>query len=237
MKQLTKGKSILFHIYPGIFITLGFTFLAPVFMKYGFPPQFGMLVAIILVALPLLLIHLLKVKKQENKESIFALNGYTNRLPTGKLILYSLGLVIFAFLIWGITAPINKVLAENLLFWLPEWFTVQDFAGYDKNKIAITLILNLLFNGILAPYIEELYFRGYLLSRMESWGKYAFVLNAVLFSIYHFWQPYIYLTLIVSLLPMIFLVWKTQDLRLSILTHCLLNLVGAILSFGLLYSV
>jgi uncharacterized protein len=234
MQQLTKVKSILFHLYPGIFITLGFIILAPVSVRHGFPPQFGMLLSIILVALPLLLLHLFNVKKQENKKSIFALNGYTNKLPTGKLILYSVGMAIFAFIIWGITAPINKVITEKLLFWLPNWFTVQGFTGYDKSKILLTLVLNLLFNGVLAPYIEELYFRGYLLARMKSWGKYAFVINAALFSLYHFWQPYIYLTLIVSLLPMTFLVWKTKDLQLSIITHCLLNLAGAVLSFGLL---
>ena len=117
---------------------------------------------------------------------------------------------------------------------MPDWYTVQDFTGYDKSKILITLIFNLLLNGFLAPYIEELNFRGYLLPRINSWGKSAFFVNAVLFSLYHFWQPYIYLTLILSLLPMTYLVWKTRDLRLSILTHSLLNLGGALLSFGLL---
>ncbi|HXL59059.1 MAG TPA: CPBP family intramembrane glutamic endopeptidase, partial [Chitinophagaceae bacterium] len=89
-------------------------------------------------------------------------------------------------------------------------------------------------NGFLAPYVEEIYFRGYLLPRMAAWGKWAFVLNAILFSLYHFWQPYIYLTLILSLLPMTYMVWKTKDLRLGILTHCLLNIIGALLAFGLL---
>ena len=69
---------------------------------------------------------------------------------------------------------------------------------------------------------------------MVAWGKYAFVVNALFFSIYHFWQPYIYLTLVLSLLPMTYLVWKTKDLRLSILTHSLMNLIGALLSFGLI---
>jgi hypothetical protein len=69
---------------------------------------------------------------------------------------------------------------------------------------------------------------------MAAWGKWSFVSNTVLFSLYHFWQPYVYLTLIIALLPMIYLVWKTKDLRLAILTHCLLNIVGALLSFGLI---
>jgi hypothetical protein len=172
-------------------------------------------------------------KKSEMKNRITALNGFANKLPVGKLFLYSLGLVVFAFLVWGITQPVNRVITEKLLGWLPGWFTVQDFEGYSDNKIKITLALNLMLNGLLVPFIEELYFRGYLLPRMTAFGKWAFVINALLFSFYHFWQPYIYLTLIIALLPMTYAVWKTKDLRLAVLTHCLMNLTGALLSFGL----
>jgi CAAX protease family protein len=150
------------------------------------------------------------------------------------LILYSVALVVFMFLIWGVTQPLDKIISDKLLSWLPWWFTVQGFGGYGKEIILITLVINLIVNGLVAPFIEEFYFRGYLLPRMAAWGEWAFVLNAVLFSFYHFWQPYVYLTLILSLTPMIWLVWKTKDLRLAILTHCLLNIVGALLSFGLL---
>jgi uncharacterized protein len=112
---------------------------------------------------------------------------------------------------------------------------LQDFAGYSKEAVQLTLICNLLLNGVLAPVVEELYFRGYLLPRMKQWGAFAFVANAFLFSLYHFWQLYVYVTLIISLLPMTYLVWRTKDLRLSILTHFVLNMVGAVLSFGLYF--
>ena len=232
--ELSKIKTIIFHLYPGIFITLGFIVLAPFFMRYGFPPQFGSLIAIAVVAVPLLLLHLRSVKKQEGKDRITDINGLTNKLPTSRLILYSFGLVVFAFVIWGATQPLDAIITKKILSWLPLWYTVQDFSGYPKDKIIITLILNLTLNGFLAPYVEELYFRGYLLARMQSFGKYAFAVNTILFSLYHLWQPYVYLTLILSLMPIMWLVWKTKDLRLAILTHSLLNLVGALLAFGLL---
>jgi len=111
------------------------------------------------------------------------LNG--NKLSTSKLILYAAGLVVFAFLIWGITQPLNKIISEKLFSWLPNWYTVQDFNEYDKEAIQITLIFNLLLNGFLAHYVEEIYFRGYL-PRMTAWGKWAFVLNAILFSLFLF---------------------------------------------------
>ena len=234
MKQLSKTRSIYYHLYPGILITLAFIVLAPLSISYGYPPQFAMLICIILVAVPVLTIHLIIAKKTEGADQISHLNGLNNRLPPAKLALYVLGLIVGAFVIWGITQPADMYISRHFFKWLPSWFTVQNFAGYSRDKIKITLILNLILNGIIAPYAEELYFRGYLLPRMNAWGKYAFVINAVLFSLYHFWQPYVYLTLILSLMPMIYLVYKTRDIRIGILTHSLLNMIGAILSFAML---
>ncbi|MBD0298040.1 MAG: CPBP family intramembrane metalloprotease [Flavisolibacter sp.] len=234
MQQFSKAQSIILHLYPGIIITIAFVVLTPFIINIGFPPQLGILFSIVIAALPILIAYLLKAQKKEHKSSIIALNGLNQKLPTGKLILYSLGSVMFAYVIWGIAQPLDQVLTQQLFYWLPDWYTVQDFTGYDKNKILITLVFNLLLNGFLAPYVEELYFRGYLLPRMASWGKWAFVVNAVLFSLYHFWQPYIYLTLILSQTPLIYLVWRTKDFRLAVVTHSLLNIVGALLAFGLL---
>jgi membrane protease YdiL (CAAX protease family) len=234
IQQLSKTQAIVYHLYPGIAIVFSFIVITPILVRYHYPPQLGMLVSIFLVAIPLLISHLQWAKNKELHNNLVQLNGYRNKLGTTKLILYTLGLVMLAFLIWGFTQRLNKTISENLFGWLPGWFTTQDFKGYSTEVVRLTLVLNLLLNGVVAPFVEEYYFRGYLLPRMRTWGKWAFVLNAVLFSLYHFWQPYIYLTLILSLLPMSWLVWKTKDLRLAIFTHCLLNIIGAVLSFGLL---
>ena len=137
-------------------------------------------------------------------------------------------------MIYGITQPLNDILESKFLNWLPEWYRVRDFEGYSRRIIAIILILNLVLNGLLAPVLEEIYFRCYLLPRMESWGKSAPIISTLLFSLYHFWQPQIYLTLIIALLPMVYLVWKTKSIRLAIYTHCGLNIVGAVLSFAMI---
>jgi len=113
--ELSKIKTVIFHLYPGIFITLGFIVLAPFFMRYGFPPQFGSLIAIAVVAVPLLLLHLRSVKKQGGKDRITDINGLTNKLPTSRLILYSFGLVVFAFVIWGATQPLDAIITKKFL--------------------------------------------------------------------------------------------------------------------------
>lgn len=234
MKQHSTSKSIFYHLYPGILITLFFTLITPFMVKNGLPPQFSMMMAIIFIVIPVFLVHLQAAKKQEGVARIIDLVTYNEKLPKRKLILYTTGLIVFAFLIYGLTQPINAVITEKLLFWLPDWYKVSDFEGYSRSIILLTLVLNLILNGLIAPFLEELYFRGYLLPRMEVWGKYAPVVSTVLFSIYHFWQPQIYLTLILALLPMVYLVWKTRSIQLAIYTHCGLNIIGALLSFGVL---
>jgi len=234
MQQLSKTRAVLFHLYPGVIITVCFALLTPLFLKYQLPPQFSILLIIAIVAVPLLLLHINRAKKEEQKDKLTQINGYNNKLTTSRLILCIAGLVMFMFFIWGITQPLNKIITEKLFTWLPAWYTVQDFTDYSKKIIVVTLIFNLVINGILAPIVEEYYFRGYLLPRMAAWGKWSFVVNAILFSLYHFWQPHVYLTLLIALLPLSWLVWKTRDLRVGIYTHCALNIIGALASFGLL---
>jgi len=234
MQQLSKTRAVLFHLYPGVIITVCFALLTPLFLNYQLPPQFSILLIIASVAVPLLLLHINRAKKEEQKDKLTQINGYSNKLTTTRLILCIAGLVIFMFFIWGITQPLNKIITDKLFKWLPAWYTVQDFTGYGRKIIVVTLIFNLVINGILAPVVEEYYFRGYLLPRMAAWGKWSFVVNAALFSLYHFWQPHVYLTLLIALLPLSWLVWKTRDLRVGIYTHCALNVIGALASFGLL---
>src|SRR5678816_3865566 len=234
MQQLSKTRAVLFHLYPGVIITVCFALLTPLFLNYQLPPQFSILLIIAIVAVPLLLLHINRAKKEEQKDKLTQINGYNNKLTTSRLILCIAGLVMFMFFIWGITQPLNKIITEKLFTWLPAWYTVQDFTGYSKKIIVVTLIFNLAINGILAPIVEEYYFRGYLLPRMAAWGKWSFVVNAILFSLYHFWQPHVYLTLLIALLPLSWLVWKTRDLRVGIYTHCALNIIGALASLVLM---
>src|SRR5205823_4181886 len=129
VQQLSKTKSILYHLYPGVLITLCFILLTPFLVRHHYPPQLGSLLAIVIVAIPLLLAHLFQAKKKEHRKTIWELNVYKTTLSTGKLILYAVGLVVLMFLIWGITQPVDKIITDKLFNWLPSWYTVQDFNG------------------------------------------------------------------------------------------------------------
>jgi membrane protease YdiL (CAAX protease family) len=99
--------------------------------------------------------------------------------------------------------------------------------GYQGIKILV--IVYILLSCIFGPLVEELYFRGYLLPRMDKYaGKWAPFLNTVLFSIYHFFSPWENLIRIVATYPLVYLVWKKRDIRFGIFVHIIVNTIGGI---------
>jgi membrane protease YdiL (CAAX protease family) len=89
--------------------------------------------------------------------------------------------------------------------------------------VGLSLALN-----VVVPWVEELYFRGYLLPRMGALGRWAPLVNTALFSLYHAWLPWEFFSRVVALLSAIYVVWWKRDLRVSIWVHVLLNSTGSI---------
>lgn len=71
--------------------------------------------------------------------------------------------------------------------------------------------------------VEELYFRGYLLPRMEVLGGWAPLLNILLFSLYHFWSPWENAVRLLALTPWVYVTWRTRNLYLAMLIHAIIN--------------
>ena len=63
------------------------------------------------------------------------------------------------------------------------------------------------------------------------------VINITLFSIYHFWSPWQVITRIVGLLPLAFTVYWKRNIYIGMLAHVLLNLIGVLLTAGMVLSV
>lgn len=61
---------------------------------------------------------------------------------------------------------------------------------YSRFLLITTAVLGFFFSGLIGPVVEELYFRGFLLPRISRLGRWAPLLNTVLFSLYHFFTPW-----------------------------------------------
>ncbi len=79
------------------------------------------------------------------------------------------------------------------------------------------------------PVVEELYFRGYLLPRMSQFGRWAPLVNVVLFSLYHFWSPWQLLSRIAGIAgiaPLAYAVRWKENVYLGVAVHVALNTIS-----------
>lgn len=241
-KQHSAFQSILYHLIPGIFIfALIILFSNPIFSKsLGIDPKLspvlGYLLSLLFGLIPIELGFIIySAKKETGTLNIWNVTQYTQISRLRDYLFFVPVFIIYSLLMFVLIAPlIQPYIIQTLFSWWPEKYNFQlllqnpaSIAGY--NGIEYLVVAYILLSCLFGPFVEELYFRGYLLPRMENFsGKWAPFLNTVLFSLYHFFSPWENLIRIVTSYPLIYLVWKKKDIRYSIFVHVLINTVGGI---------
>jgi len=72
---------------------------------------------------------------------------------------------------------------------------------------------------------EEFWFRGYILPRQElAFGGAAWVVNGLMFTINHLWQPWIMIAILPSVLLMVYVVQRRKNTWISIIQHGFVNI-------------
>jgi len=149
-------------------------------------------------------------------------------------------IVVWGVLVTALVSPLDNLLLTTAFAWLPDWYALRDVlalpAAYPRGVLLVIAGCAVVLNGLVGPIFEELYFRGHLLPRMAALGRWAPLVNVVLFSLYHFWTPWQFLSRVALLLPMVYLVWWKRNVYLGVIAHCLLNLIGTTVLFAQLLS-
>jgi len=235
--------SILLHLVPGIIIFVFLflfsnTFFTELFgLDNELGPVTGYLLSILFGLIPFQLGTLLLVgKKESGRYTIKGVLGYTEKSPTKQYLIYIPLLIAYFLVLFVLLAPlIQPWIIDTLFPWWPEKYNFQLLLQepsrlYGFKGIIVMILFYILLSCITGPLVEELYFRGFLLPRMKRYsGKWAPLLNTVLFSLYHFFSPWENLVRIIATYPMIYLVWKKKDIRFSILAHIIVNSVGGLI--------
>jgi hypothetical protein len=237
-KQLSTLKSIILHLLPGLAGMVAYIIIAPILITSGYPSMLGILIAAVVVILPIELVYLFYQAKQINgTASLRDVVLYRKPLLKWQYAVIPLGLVIWGFLASGATPLLDNAIAKAWFSWLPKWFFVFDtsqFQGYTRSALLVTFWIGLIVNGFALPIVEELYFRGYLLPRLERFGNWAPLINVSLFSLYHFWTPWQIFSRILWMLPWVYTVWRKQNIYLMMIAHCAANTLGWLLTWGLI---
>jgi uncharacterized protein len=98
--------------------------------------------------------------------------------------------------------------------------------SYPTSILLTTSIFRIICSGIIAPIAEELYFRGFLLPRLDRLGLWAPLLNVVLFAFQHLWTPLGNPGRVLALFPLVYVAWRKRNIYVGIIVHLLLNLMA-----------
>jgi uncharacterized protein len=235
IEQHALPTSIVLHLFPSICVLIGSLISAPLVVRVGFPAELGILLSSLMLGVSLRLGYLFYQGKKRN--GTFSLRGivlYWGHMPWWQYLLIFLPFLVYALALEVLLQPVSKVLTTHVFWWLPMALLPSTAALKLTTATLITGLVLLLIDGIIAPLVEELYYRGYLLPRLSRLGWFAPLINSLLFTLGHFWQPYNYLFIFLLVLPEVCLVYWKRNIKISILLHCTGNTFAAVLSLVLL---
>ena len=191
-------KQTVEHFYMGVLITAVYVITAPMLVARGYSGIGALLFVELFVLSPLVALHLLVCARRLKQPGALGI-VIPNRTPLGKksfLLWFVAGLVaIFATYIP--LYPVGLFLRGELFAWLPDWYFNPSYGVTDAGTLANVFLFAILIDGVIAPTMEEVFFRGYLLSRMDYLKGWAPVVNGAFFGLYHFWQPHNLIALVV----------------------------------------
>jgi membrane protease YdiL (CAAX protease family) len=231
---------IVLHVAPGIVFAVAFFALSWMLIRRGLTGYLALMLSIPLCLVPVEIgVMLIWTKRSTGQSSLAEAIGYRHKGTVVDYVVWPLLL----FLFWGVLSialgPISQDLDALLSAWLPAWATQESLiAGVmscPPSQRNTTLLLAVLLSGFVAPVVEELYFRGFLLPRMEHWGWAAPVVNSLLFALYHFYFPGNVPGIFVVFLPIACVARIKKNWRIGAVVHSMFNLWG-VLSLSTLLS-
>lgn len=163
----------------------------------------------------------------------FFFSPYKNELAEN--FFYGAAQFIFSGIIYVTIAPLENYLlapiSNKLAQLTPEYFSWSNFEylkQYSKEILLLTCVGYFILNVIMGPIIEELFFRGYLTSKISRFGNYAPLIITILFSLYHLWLPFNNLFRFSVFFPAAFIAWNKKNIYISTVFHCLCNLFSTV---------
>lgn len=231
--QHSLGKSILLHVLPGALVTVAFLSLKPMLDSSGYPPLLAFLLAVLLIDLPFMLgVMLYEAKKLNSRFSLEGIVRYREKVSWKTFAWVFVVVFVIMFLLLNMTVPITSFLKGSIFSSLPEWIDLEEqsqYEAYSKNILLVVFTLQLVVTGIILPWVEELYFRGYLMPRISRYGNWTPLLGGLLFGLYHSWQLFGFVTVFLLGAALGYVVWWKKDIRLSISLHVFANAFGRLM--------
>ena len=240
---MSPTRLIILHLLPGALTMLLMLVAGYLLEEVGLFPSVPVIFTIVgpILALGLLGFLCYQGKQINGRISLRGVVLYRhNAIPWWQTVGLALPLFAWIAFIWYACKPaINEFFITHVFSWMPAYlyedYFLNNLGQYSPDTlraIGILFTLSISFGGA----VEELYFRGYLLPRMNYLGRWAPITNTVLFSLYHFWSPWENLVRLLGMAPWIYCVWRTRNLYLSLLVHFVINAFSGLSLLSLILS-
>jgi len=159
-------RSIVLSLLPGVLILLFLMLFAPPANHLGISSTLVIFTAIAVVLVPFELGYLLILGRKLNGR--FSLKGiilFQEKIPIWQFFVFIPLLLLWTIFSFAVVSPkIDPFFVNNFSTWLPHWFfangLTQNGSQNPKAVLVLTIILGFVFNGLIGPIVEELYFRG-----------------------------------------------------------------------------
>jgi membrane protease YdiL (CAAX protease family) len=222
IEKHSTTQSVILHLLPGFLVGCFFLLARQPVANMGYPSIIALILAYAFILIPVELGFLFyQGKKKTGRFSLQGIISYRNPIPLWQYLVWVFVIFIAVGAIITLLKPLDVFLQERLFFWIPDINYGLD--GYCSRKtLIVTYTMCLIFVAFLAPLVEELYFRGYLLPRMK--GKFAPLLHSFLFAVQHVLEPWMIITRTLGFLPILFGV-KKKNIYIGIIVHILCNTV------------
>ncbi|MCJ7569357.1 MAG: hypothetical protein MUO58_17730, partial [Anaerolineales bacterium] len=159
---------IVLHLLPGLIFAGFFFVLSHVFIQHGYTGYLALLISVPVCLAPMELgVMLFWSSRFTGRRGVMEAVVYRRQGTAAEYIV----LPLLLFIWWGVLSipmsPIYQYVETHLAIFLPSWTTqealIRGLIGVSQTQRSITLGLGVILSGFVAPIVEELYFRGFLL--------------------------------------------------------------------------
>src|SRR5215217_3136302 len=210
-EQHSVPRTLVLHLLPGVLILVFFVAVAPLVVRgLGFPPAMAVYLAIGFVLIPFELGYLI-YQARKNGTSLGEIVLYRQPVPKGQFVLLVGALFVWGIIISPLVLPVDFFVKENLFSWLPWWLDISNglAKGFARFSTRVLLI---------------------------TWA-FGLIVNAVVFSLYHFFSPFQIVSRIIQFLPVVYAAWWKRSIYVSMASHVLGNVAGSVVTLLLILGV
>lgn len=232
-QAMSWPQTLWMYMSPGIPVLIVYLFGGRWLASHHQPADLALAAGFLFIGFPIELIRTLRTSRRASGH--WSLRGgidFHAALGWRRFLVRAVALTVAAFALLLLTLPVTAALAGGPLSFLPgfmhpayNWSTLP----LPRLWLLVVAAILLVINGLLMPWIEEVYYRGYLLSRTPGRRGVAVVCGGVLFAVEHLWQPQNWLLIIGLAIMLNLAVLRWRTIWVGYVVHAFCNSFGIIL--------